>query len=430
MLPALCRQLQPSTKNIAIMPLRQSFHHRSGLVAGLFVTGIALSLAGCKKDKPAPAAPPPPEVTVIAVHAGNIPLTVDLPGRTTAFLVSQVRARVDGIVQSRNFVEGDDVKAGQLLYRIDPAPYQAALSNAQAAERKAAAALVASKASADRYRSLVGGTAVSKQAVDNAVAAEGQAVADLAAAKAGVETARINLGYTNVVAPISGRSSVSQVTQGALVQAGAATLLTTIQQIDPIYVDLSQSSIDGLKLRRDIASGEVNGGGAMHTDVKLTLEDGTVYPLPGKLQFSGVTVDANTGSVTVRATFANPKHVLLPGMFVHASISQGSAANAMLVPSAGVTHNAQGDATAMVVGNDNKVVVRTLETKSMSGANWIVTKGLADGERVIVAGVQQARAGAVVKPVVAAPAAPAANANANATTTTKIAAAAATPAAH
>lgn len=408
------------------MPLRQSFHHRSGLVAGLFVTGIALSLAGCKKDKPAPAAPPPAEVTVIAVHAGNVPLTVDLPGRTTAFLVSQVRARVDGLVQSRNFVEGDDVKAGQLLYRIDPAPYQATLSNAQAAQQKAAANLVAAKASADRYRSLIGGTAVSKQAVDNAVAAEGQAVADLAAAKAGVETARINLGYTNVVAPISGRSSVSQVTQGALVQAGSATLLTTIQQIDPIYVDLSQSSIDGLKLRRDIASGEVNGGGAIHTDVKLTLEDGTVYPLNGKLQFSGVTVDANTGSVTVRATFPNPKHVLLPGMFVHASVSQGSAANAMLVPSAGVTHNAQGNATAMVVGNDNKVVVRTLETKSMSGTNWIVTKGLADGERVIVAGVQQAKPGAVVKPVLAtaAPAsAPAAGSD------TKTAAAAATPAA-
>jgi membrane fusion protein (multidrug efflux system) len=407
------------------MPLRQSFHYRSGLVAGLFVTGIALSLAGCKKDKPAPAPPPPPEVTVLAVHAGNVPLTVDLPGRTTAFLVSQVRARVDGLVQSRNFVEGDDVKAGQLLYRIDPAPYQATLANAQAAQQRAAANLVAAKASADRYRSLIGGTAVSKQAVDNAVAAEGQAVADLAAAKAGVETARINLGYTNVVAPISGRSSVSQVTQGALVQAGAATLLTTIQQIDPIYVDLSQSSIDGLKLRRDIASGEVNGGGAIHTDVKLTLEDGTVYPLNGKLQFSGVTVDANTGSVTVRATFPNPKHVLLPGMFVHATVSQGSAANAMLVPSAGVTHNAQGNATAMVVGNDNKVVVRTLETKSMSGSNWIVTKGLADGERVIVAGVQQAKAGMVVKPVVAEqkPAAPAAAANDTKT------AAAATPAA-
>jgi len=411
-------------ENIAIMPLRQSFHHRSGLVAGLFVTGIALSLAGCKKDKPAPAAPPPAEVTVIAVHAGNVPLTVDLPGRTTAFLVSQVRARVDGLVQSRNFVEGDDVKAGQLLYRIDPAPYQATLSNALAAQQRAAANLVAAKASADRYRSLIGGTAVSKQAVDNAVAAEGQAVADLAAAKAGVDTARINLGYTNVVAPISGRSSVSQVTQGALVQAGAATLLTTIQQIDPIYVDLSQSSIDGLKLRRDIASGEVNGGGAIHTDVKLTLEDGTVYPLNGKLQLSGVTVDANTGSVTVRATFPNPKHVLLPGMFVHATVSQGSAANAMLVPAAGVTHNAQGNATAMVVGNDNKVVVRTVETKSMSGSNWIVTKGLADGERVIVAGVQQAKPGAVVKPVLAAATAPAPAAGSDTRT-----AAAATPAA-
>jgi membrane fusion protein (multidrug efflux system) len=380
------------------MHLRQTFHHHSGLL----VTVLALSLAGCKKDKPAPAAPTPPEVTVAAVHAGNVPLTVDLPGRTTPFLVAQVRARVDGVVQTRSFVEGEDVKAGQVLYRIDAAPYRAALANAQAAQQKAAANLAAATASANRYRSLIGGTAVSKQAVDNAIAAEGQAAADLAAAKAGVETARINLSYTNVVAPIAGRSSVSQVTQGAYVQAGSATLLTTIQQIDPMFVDLSQSSVAGLQLRRDIASGEVKSGSAMHADVKLTLEDGSVYPLAGKLQFSGVTVDPATGSVTVRASFPNPQHVLLPGMFVHASISQGSAANAMLVPASAVTHNPQGDATAMVVGNDNKVVVRTLETKTTAGANWIVTKGLADGERVIVAGVQLAKPGMVVKPVMAA----------------------------
>ena len=389
------------------MPLRQTLPHRSGLAAGLFVTGIALFLAGCKKDKPAPVAPPPPEVTVLAVHATNVPLTAELPGRTNAFLVAQVRARADGLVQSRNFEEGDDVKKGQLLYKIDPAPYKAALLNAQAAQQKAQANVTAATASANRYRSLIGGTAVSKQAVDNAVAAEGQAVADLAAAKAGVETARINLSYTDVVAPISGRSSVSLVTQGAYVQASGATLLTTIQQIDPMYVDLAQSSIDGLKLRQDIATGKLHGGGEERTDVKLTLEDGTVYPLTGKLQFSGVTVDPATGSVTVRATFANPKHLLLPGMFVHASISQGTAANAMLVPASGVTHNANGDATAMVVGPDNKVVVRTLETKTTSGTNWIVTKGLADGERVIVAGVQLAKAGAVVKPVVATAKAPA-----------------------
>jgi len=383
------------------MLLRQTLPHRSGLAAGLLLTGIALALAGCKKDKPAPAAPAPAEVTVVAVHAANIPLTTELPGRTNAFMVAQVRARADGLVQSRKFVEGDDVKKGQLLYKIDPAPYQAALLNAQAAQQKAQAALVASKASADRYRSLIGGTAVSKQAVDNAVAAEGSAVADLAAAKATVETARINLSYTDVVAPISGRSSVSLVTQGAYVQASAATLLTTIQQIDPMYVDLAQSSVDGLKLRQDIANGKLHGGGEERTDVKLTLEDGSVYPQTGKLQFSGITVDPATGSVTVRATFANPKHLLLPGMFVHASISQGTAANAMLVPAAGVTHNTNGDATAMVVGPDNKVVVRTLETKSTSGTNWVVTKGLADGERVIVGGLQQARAGAVVKPVFA-----------------------------
>ncbi len=367
------------------------------LAAGMAV----IALCGCGKTQPAAAPPAPPEVTVVVVHATNVPVSVTLPGRTSAFLVAQVHARVDGVVQDRTFVEGDDVKAGQLLYRIDAAPYRAALANAQAAEQKAAASLVASKASADRYRSLLGGTAVSKQAVDNAVAAEGQAVADLAAAKAGVATARINLGYTSVAAPITGRSSISQVTQGAYVQASGATLLTTIQQIDPMYVDLSQASVAGLQLRRNIASGAVKGGAAIRPDVTLTLEDGTVYPLTGTLQFTGMTVDAATGSVTVRARFPNPQHVLLPGMFVHASISQGSAANAMLVPASGVTHNALGAATAMVVGPDNKVVVRTLETGTTAGTDWIVTKGLADGERVIVAGVQLAKAGMLVHPVAA-----------------------------
>ncbi|MDB5951307.1 MAG: efflux transporter periplasmic adaptor subunit [Massilia sp.] len=390
---------------------RQTLHHRSGRAAGLFVTGIALGLAGCRQEKPAASPPAAPEVTVAAIHATSVPLSVELPGRTNAFLVAQVRSRVDGLVKERSFVEGADVKAGQVLYQIDPAPYRATLANAQAQQQKAAANLAASTASADRYRSLVGGTAVSKQAVDNAIAAEGQAAAELAAAKAGVETARINLGYTRVVAPISGRSSVSQVTQGAYVQASGATLLTTIQQIDPMYVDLSQSSVAGLQLRREIASGQVHAGGAMQSDVRLTLEDGSTYPLVGKLQFSGVTVDPATGSVTVRATFPNPQHVLLPGMFVHASISQGVAANAMLVPAGAVSHNPQGQATAMVVGNDNKVEVRVLETKTTAGANWIVTRGLADGERVIVAGVQLAKPGMVVKPVVAVAAPAAAGAN-------------------
>jgi membrane fusion protein (multidrug efflux system) len=396
--------------NNTIMHLRQTLHYRSGLAAGLLVSGVALSLSGCKQEKPTAAPPAAPEVTVAAIHASTVPLVVDLPGRTNAFLVAQVRSRVDGLVTERSFVEGADVKAGQVLYQIDAAPYRAALANAQAQQQKAAANLAASTASANRYRSLIGGTAVSKQAVDNAIAAEGQAAAELAAAKAGVETARINLSYTRVVAPISGRSSMSQVTQGAYVQASGATLLTTIQQIDPMFVDLSQSSVAGLQLRRDIASGQVHSGGAMQSDVKLTLEDGSTYPLTGKLQFSGVTVDPATGSVTVRASFPNPQHVLLPGMFVHASLSQGVAANAMLVPAGAVSHNPQGQATAMVVGGDNKVEVRVLETKTTAGANWIVTKGLADGDRVIVAGIQLARPGMVVKPVVAtaAPGGPAA----------------------
>ncbi len=364
-----------------------------GLASALAI----LALAGCSPKKPAAAQSAPPEVSVVTAHRTSVPVTMELPGRTSAYLVAQVRARVDGIVQKRSFQEGADVKANQALYQIDPAPYRAALNSAQATRQKAEANLAATSSQAERYKILIGGNAISKQAYDNAVAAQGQAAADVAAAKAAVATASINLGYTRVVAPISGRSSISQVTQGAYVQGSAATLLTTVQQIDPIYVDLNQSSVAGLQLRRDIASGQLTPSGAGQVKVALTLEDGSQYPLTGTLQFNGVTVDPSTGSVTVRALFANPKYVLLPGMFVRASIEQGVNDKAFLLPIPGVTHNAKGQATTLVVGADNKVAQRTIQAQNTFDNQWVVTGGLNDGDRIIVSGLQKVQPGMLVR---------------------------------
>jgi len=322
-----------------------------------------------------------------------------------------VRARVDGIVLTRDFVEGSDVKTGQRLYLIDPAPYKAAYDSARATLAKAQANLVSVKAQAERYKVLVAANAVSKQDYDNAVAAQGQAEADVASGQAAVETAAINLGYTAVVSPITGRIGKSQVTPGAYVQASAATLMSTVQQIDPVYVDLTQSSLDGLRLRRELANGDLQMAGKNQAKVTLTLEDGTQYPVSGTLQFSDITVDQGTGSVTVRAVFPNPKHVLLPGMFVRASLIEGVNDRAILVPEIGVTHDQKGQATAMVVGPDNKVAIRPLVATRTQGDNWVVDGGLKPGDRVIVAGLQKIQPGMTVKAVDApAPAPAAANA--------------------
>jgi membrane fusion protein (multidrug efflux system) len=338
-------------------------------------------------------------VGVITVQPSAVPVVTELPGRTSAFLVAQVRARVDGIVLRREFTEGSEVKAGQRLYKIDPAPYQAALNSAKATLAKAQANLATTTAQANRYKVLVAANAVSKQDYDNAVAAQGQAQADVAAGKAAVETAQINLGYTDVVAPISGRTGVSQVTPGAYVQASQATLMDTIQQIDTVYVDLTQSSLDGLKLRREVQEGRLKTTGPGAAKVTLILEDGRPYPLPGKLQFSDVTVDQSTGSVTVRAIFPNPNRVLLPGMFVRARIEEGVNEHAMLVPQIGVTHDQKGAAIALVVGPDNKVVPHELATSGMQGPDWVVDSGLNNGDRVIVQGTEKVRPGMQVKPV-------------------------------
>jgi membrane fusion protein (multidrug efflux system) len=317
--------------------------------------------------------------------------------------VAQVRARVDGIVRTRDFKEGSDVKSGQRLYQIDPAPYVAALNSATASLQKAEANLASTTAQAERYKVLVAANAVSKQDFDNAVSMQWQAAADVATGKAAVALAQINLGYTNVVSPIVGRIGLSLVTQGAYVQASTATMMTTVQQIDPIYVDVTQSSVEGLQLRRDIASGQLTVNGPNQAKVTLLMEDGSEYPESGKLQFTDITVDPSTGSVTVRAIFPNPKFVLLPGMFVRARIEEGIKDNAYLVPQVGVTHDAKGQATTMVVGPDNKVAARTLTVAGTRKSDWIVESGLNDGDRVIVAGVQRVKPGAMVQAVEAPP---------------------------
>lgn len=364
------------------------------------LTAAALSACG-PQQQPQPATRTA-QVSVVTVRQTSVPVTVELPGRTSPYLVAQVRARVDGIVQQRTFDEGADVRAGQALYRIDAAPYEAQLNSALAAERKAAANLAANHAQALRYQMLVGQNAVSKQAYDNAVAAEQQADADLASTRATAALARLNLGYTRVAAPIAGRTGTSQVTQGAYVQASAATLLTTVQQIDPIYVDLNEASSVGLQLHRDVGAGRLRLKDLRQAKVTLILEDGSEYPLAGQLQFAGTSIDPGTGSVRLRALFKNPKEILLPGMFVRARVEQGVNDHALLVPIRAVGHDAKGNATAMVVDAGNTLSQRQLQVQNMIGDSWVVTGGLRDGERVVVAGLQKVKPGMRVTAVEAA----------------------------
>ncbi|HKC42777.1 MAG TPA: efflux RND transporter periplasmic adaptor subunit [Burkholderiales bacterium] len=374
----------------------------------IIAAALALvTLGACSGQKQQPAAPQPPEVSVVTVRRQPVPVTVELPGRTNPYLVAQVRARVDGIVLKREFKEGSDVKTGQRLYQIDPAPYRAALDSALGTLANAQATIASTAAQAERYKVLADRNAVAKQDYDNAVASRDQAVAQVASAKAAVETARINLGYTDALSPISGRIGISQVTEGAYVQAGAATLMATVQQIDPIYVDLTQSSAEGLRLRRDVASGRLKLNGPDQAKATLVLEDGTEYPEKGALQFTDITVDQTTGSVTLRAIFPNPHHLLLPGMFVRARIDEGVNDNAVLVPEVGVTHDPKGQATALVVGPDGKVATRAIQATRTLGDSWVIEGGLADGEQVIVSGVQKVQPGMAVRTVAwQAPAAP------------------------
>ena len=353
----------------------------------VLVSAIAvamLSLTGCQESS-APQTQQTPQVGVITLEAKPFTLTSEVPGRTSAYRIAEVRPQVNGIIQKRLFTEGSEVKAGQQLYQIDPATYEAAFKSAQATQ-------LSTKSLADRYKLLVADKAVSQQAYDEARAAGLQADAAL-------EQARIDLRYTKVLAPISGRIGRSAVTEGALVSNGQANAMATIQQLDPIYVDVTQSSKELLRLRRDMAEGRLQKASDSAAKVALKLEDGSRYAHEGTLEFSEVAVDESTGSVTLRAVFPNPDHLLLPGMFVHAELLSGVKQNAILAPQQGVTRNQRGEPTAMVVGADNKVEQRVLKADRTAGSAWLVEDGLQEGDRLITEGLQFVQPGAEVKAV-------------------------------
>jgi membrane fusion protein (multidrug efflux system) len=359
---------------------------------------LALLLVACGgggEQKPAAAgggAPPPPEVAVVRVEPKTAPLVTELPGRVEASRVAQVRARVNGIVQKRLFREGSEVKAGQLLFQIDPAPYQAAVDSAKAALSKAQANLQQAKELATRFRPLADAKAISAQEYVNAQAAQAQAEADVAAGQAAVRTAQLNLGYASVTAPISGRIGRALVTEGALVSAAEATQLALIQQIDPVYVNSQQAVADVARLRKAATAA------AEAAPVRIVLEDGSELPQRGRLLFADLSVDPTSAQVTLRTEVANPQGLLLPGMYVRTRLAQGQIANAMLVPQQAVTRGPQGD-SVLVVGEGGAAGPRTIKIGGASGSNWIVLEGLKAGEQVIVEGFQKMRPGAPVKPV-------------------------------
>ena len=365
---------------------------------------LTLLLAGCGKDD-APAAgapagpPPPPQVGVVTATPGDVGLVTELPGRLEASRVAQVRARAAGILQKRLFKEGSDVKAGQPLFAIDAAPYAAAAASAKAGQQRAEANLAQATALAERYKPLVEANAVSKQEYANAVAAQKQAAADVAVGRANVQTAGITLGYATVTAPIAGRIGRSLVTEGALVGQGDATQLAVVQQIDPIYVNFTQSASDVMKLRAALASGQFKrASGPEAASVRIVLEDGTEYAQAGRLLFSDLTVDATTGQITLRAEVPNPGGQLLPGLYVRVRLEQAQVANAITLPQQAVTRTAQGD-TVMVVSADGKVAPRQVKIGSAKGTQWVVLEGLKAGEQVMVDGFQKLQPGATVKPV-------------------------------
>ncbi|MCM2264853.1 MAG: efflux RND transporter periplasmic adaptor subunit [Desulfuromonadales bacterium] len=373
--------------------------YRLKLIAVAGILGGALMIAGCNKQDPAPAPAAPPEVGVITIQPQRAVLTTELPGRIAPHLIAEVRPQVGGIIQQRLFTEGGDVKAGQVLYQIDPATYRAAFASAKAALSRAEANLVPARLREERFQDLVKIKAVSQQEFDDAHAALLQAEAEVESAKAAVDNARINLDYTSVKAPISGRIGRSTVTTGALVTANQAAALATIQQLDPVYVDVTQSTADLLRLRQSLASGLLKSGGVTQAQVRLLLEDGTPYAQPGTLKFSEATVDQSTGSVTMRCLFPNPEQLLLPGMFVRAVLEEGANEQAILVPQRGVTRNQAGNAMAMVVGAEEKVEPRLIKVARTVGDKWLVSEGLKAGDRVILEGIQKARPGTVVKAV-------------------------------
>ena len=367
-------------------------------VAGLLVT--AALLVACAKDAGRP--PPPPEVGVITLAPRAISITDQLPGRTTAYRVAEVRPQVTGIVQKRLFVEGSEVKAGEQLFQIDAGSYRAAYESAAAALKRAEAQAVTAKLLAERYAPLIAANAVSQQENDDAIAARARADADVAAAQAQVANARINVVYTQVLSPITGRIGRALVTEGALVTSAQESPLATVQQLDPIYVDITQSSTEMLHLQRQLASGELTKDNDNQAEVGLTLEDGTLYAERGRLKVSEVSVDPSTGSVLLRAVFPNPKRELLPGMFVRAQLTRGTRSAALLVPQRGVSRNAKGEATVMVVDKEDKAIERVVTADRAINGEWLITAGLTAGERVVLDGLQKVKPGSPVKAVPAA----------------------------
>ncbi|WP_313687141.1 efflux RND transporter periplasmic adaptor subunit [Pantoea sp.] len=375
--------------NVALKPL------------ALLCAFTILSLTGCDDSSGKTAqAQEAPEVQVLTLNTQSLAVSTELPGRTSAFRVAEVRPQVSGIILKRAFTEGSDVVAGQTLYQIDPAPFRASFNNAKAAVSQAEANARIAQVTLNRYRSLTGTNYISRQDYDQAEATAAQTRAAVEAATAAQETARINLAWSTITSPISGRIGRSSVTEGALVQNAQTDALATVQQLDPMYVDVTQSSGDFLRLQQELASGKLrqNAGKAV---VSVIMGDGAVYPRTGTLAFSDVTVDQTTGSITLRAIVPNPDHTLLPGMFVRARLDEGTDPQALLIPQQAVTRTPRGEATTLVVGNDNKVEVRTISVSQAEGDKWRVNGGLQAGERVIVSGIQRAQPGMTVKPVAA-----------------------------
>ncbi|HDW5291232.1 TPA: multidrug efflux RND transporter periplasmic adaptor subunit AcrA [Salmonella enterica subsp. enterica serovar Typhi] len=365
------------------------------LAVVLMLSG-SLALTGCDDKQDQQGGQQMPEVGVVTLKTEPLQITTELPGRTVAYRIAEVRPQVSGIILKRNFVEGSDIEAGVSLYQIDPATYQATYDSAKGDLAKAQAAANIAELTVKRYQKLLGTQYISKQEYDQALADAQQATAAVVAAKAAVETARINLAYTKVTSPISGRIGKSSVTEGALVQNGQASALATVQQLDPIYVDVTQSSNDFLRLKQELANGSLKQENGK-AKVDLVTSDGIKFPQSGTLEFSDVTVDQSTGSITLRAIFPNPDHTLLPGMFVRARLQEGTKPTALLVPQQGVTRTPRGDATVLVVGADNKVETRQIVASQAIGDKWLVTDGLKAGDRVVVSGLQKVRPGAQVK---------------------------------
>ena len=365
--------------------------------SGVLMTLLSgLLLAGCDRRQQSPA-PPVAEVAAVTVQPQRLVLSTELPGRTSAYRIAEIRPQVNGIIQKRIFTEGSDVKADQVLYQIDPAPFRAALDSAKASLAKSEANLPAVRLRFERYKGLLAEKAVSQQDYDDREAALKEAEADIEYWKAAVETARINLDYTRVTAPISGRIGKSNVTDGALVTAYQPIPMATIQELDPIYVDVPQSTTELLRLKRRLEDNRLSQNGTNQNKVKLILEDGTAYPLEGMLQFRDVTVDPTTGSVVLRVVVPNPEGVLLPGMFVRAVVKEGTNERAILIPQQAVSHDPKGNPIALIIDAEGKIQQRRLTLDRAIGDKWLVSSGLASGDRVIVEGMQKVRPGASAK---------------------------------